>query len=303
LGVGNLTVKAPRGTSLLELLVAQALGLMLMSGVLQSLSDALAQQGELEDQSELRESAQIVALVLQQQLASAGFVDWMNGDWSPSVGSGSALAAKTLPGGAALFACPGDMQGSAWQHASASPSDRPRCGAVRAVRHTLQVVRQGASQTQNTQASKDCLQQNSSGPWVVNRLYTSVGNLGSQLLCAGSGNQTGQALVAGVEEWVFRFLVRHADGQTQWLATADMGPAEADHWQRVVRVEVCWIQVSQRTGRGGLTSLAGQSIRPTCLRGTDGEWLTGVTRAAGDRRWWQRHTHTVALLNHLEVNP
>lgn len=294
---------APRGTSLLELLVAQALGLLLMAGVLQSLSEALAQQREQEEQSERRESSQLVALVLQQQLASTGFVDWTDGGWSPSGGSRSAMVAQTMPGGAALFACPGDMQGSAWQHASASPSDRPRCGAVRPVRHTLQVVRQGTSGERNTQASKDCLQQHSPGPWVVNRLYSSVGNLGSQLLCAGSGNQTGQALVAGVEEWVFRFLVRHTDGQTQWLTTTDMGPAEAAHWQRVVRVEVCWIQVSPNTGRVGVPSLTGQSIRPTCQRGTDGQWLDGVALESGDRRWWQRQTHTVALLNHLEVNP
>lgn len=288
---------APRGTSLLELLVAQALGLLLMAGVLQTLSDALAQQRQIEDQSELRESAQLVALVLQQQLASAGYVDW-----TASGGSRSTLAAQTLPGGAALFACPGDMQGSAWQHAGASPDDRPRCGTGRSVRHTLQVVRQGASGEPNAQASKDCLQQRSPGPWVVNRLYTNVGNLGSQLLCAGSGNQTGQALVAGVEEWVFRFLVRHAEGQTQWLDTADMGPAEATHWQRVVRVEVCWIQGSHTSWRGGRHSLASQDIRPTCQRGTDGQWLAGVARGAGDRRWWQRHTHTVALLNQLEVS-
>lgn len=294
---------APRGTSLLELLVAQALGLMLMAGVLQSLSEALAQQREQEEQSERRESSQLVALVLQQQLASAGFVDWTDGGWSPSGASRSVLAAQTLPGGAALFACPGDMHGSALQHASASPSDRPRCGAARPVRHTLQVVRQGTRGERNTQASKDCLQQHSPGTWVVNRLYTGVGNLGSQLLCAGSGNQTGQALVAGVEEWVFRFLVRHNDGQTQWLATADMGPADADHWQRVVRIEVCWIQVSPGTGRVGLPTLAGQSIRPTCQRGTDGQWLHGVALESGDRRWWQRQTHTVALLNHLEVTP
>lgn len=294
---------APRGTSLLELLIAQALGLLLMAGVLQSLSDALAQQRQLEDQSELRESAQLVALVLQQQLAPAGFVDWTDGGWSPSGGSRSAMVAQTLPGGAALFACPGDMHGSAWQHASASPSDRPRCGTARSVRHTMQVVRQGSSDERNTQARKDCLQQHSPGPWVVNRLYTSVGNLGPQLLCAGSGNQTGQALVAGVEEWVFRFLVRHPDGQTQWLDTIDMGPAETAHWQRVVRVEVCWVQVSHTSGRGGRHSLASQGIRPTCQRGTDRQWLAGVAREAGDRRWWQRHMYTVALLNHLEVSP
>ncbi len=296
-------MKAPLGTSLLELLVAQALGLMLMAGVLQSLSDALSQQREIEEQFERRESAQLVALVLQQQLATAGFVDWTGGGWSLSGGSRSVMAAQTLPGGAALFACPGDMHGSAWQHASASPSERPRCGTARSVRHTLQVVRQGTRGEQNTQTSKDCLQQHSPGPWVVNRLYTHVGNLGAQLLCAGSGNQSGQALVAGVEEWVFRFLVRHADGQTQWLTTADMGPADAAHWQRVVRIEVCWIQVSQRTGRGGLLMLSDQSTRPTCQRGADAQWLTGVAREQGDRRWWQRHTHTVALINHVEMNP
>ncbi len=293
----------PRGTSLLELLVAQALGLLLMAGVIQSLSDALVQQRELEDQTELRESAQLVALVLQQQLSPTGFVDWTQGGRSSSAGTRSAMAAQTLPGGAALFACPGDMHSSAWGHAGASPSDRPRCGTTRSVRHTLQMVRQGSNGERNNPTHKDCLQQNSPGPWVVNRFYISVGNLGSQLLCAGSGNQTGQALVAGVEEWVFRFLVRHPDGQTQWLATADMGPAETAHWQRVVRVEVCWIQVSHTSGRGGRRSLTSQRIRPTCQRGTDGQWLADVAREAGDRRWWQRHTHTVALLNHLDVNP
>ena len=299
-------MKAERGTSLLELLVAQALGLLLMAGVLKSLTDGLDQQHQLEDRLQLRESAQLVSLVLQHSLGASGFVDWSDRAWAPSDAPAPWEASRVLPGGAALFACPGDMQGSAAQHASASPSQRPRCGTQRPLRHSLQLVRQGAS-TPAPQASghnrlseqdgKDCLQQSSPGPWVVNRLYTSVGNLGSQLLCAGSGNQTGQALVAGVEEWVFRFLVRQPNGHTQWLDTADMGPADAPHWQRVVRVEVCWVLSSSETGRGGSTANRAQTQRPTCQRGPDGQWLPGVARGTNDRRLWQRHTHTVALLN------
>lgn len=299
-------MKAERGTSLLELLVAQALGLLLMAGVLKSLTDGLDQQRQLEDRLQLRESAQLVSLVLQHSLAASGFVDWSDRAWAPGDAPTPWEASRVLPGGAALFACPGDMQGSAAQHASALPSQRPRCGTQRHLRHSLQVVRQGTTTSSpqapghtrlNAQDGKDCLQQNSPGPWVVNRLYTSVGNLGSQLLCAGSGNHSGQALVAGVEEWVFRFLVRQPNGLTQWLGTADMGPADAPQWQRVVRLEVCWVLSSSETGRGGSTANRAQNPRPTCQRGPDGQWLPGVARGANDRRLWQRHTHTLALLN------
>lgn len=299
-------MKAERGTSLLELLVAQALGLLLMAGVLKSLTDGLDQQRQLEDRLQLRESAQLVSLVLQHSLPGSGFVDWSDRAWGLGNTPASWDASRVLPGGATLFACPGDMQGSAAQHASASPSQRPLCGTQRNLRHSLQLVRQGSSTTSpqapgytqlNAQDSKDCLQQNSPGPWVVNRLYTSVGNLGSQLLCAGSGNQTGQALVAGVEEWVFRFLVRQPNGHTQWLDTANMGPADAPHWQRVVRLEVCWVMTSSETGRGGSTANRAQTQRPTCQRGTNGQWLPGVARGTNDRRLWQRHTQTLALLN------
>lgn len=295
-----------RGTSLLELLVAQALGLLLMAGVLQSLADGLNQQRQLEDRLQLRESAQLISIVLQHGLASSGFVDWSDRAWAPGDTPTPWAASRVMPGGAALFACPGDMQGSAAQHASATTSQFPVCGAQRHLRHSLQLVRQGSSTATpqapehtrlNDQDGKDCLQQSSPGPWVVNRLYTSVGHLGSQLLCAGSGNQTGQALVSGVEEWVFRFLVRLPNGNTQWLDTAEMGPADAPHWQRVVRLEVCWVLTSSDTGRGGSTANRAQNLRPTCQRGPDGQWLPGVARGADDHRVWQRYTHTMATLN------
>jgi type II secretory pathway pseudopilin PulG len=302
---GGGVVNSQRGTSLLELLVAQALALLLMTGVLQALSQGLAQQRQLEDQAALEESTQWLALVLQHNLASAGFVDWTDGGW-PHPGSRAEMAAQTLPSGLALFACPGDMQGSALQNAAAPASDRWSCGAVRPGRQTLQVVRQGSPSpgskpewrsNWNAQAGKDCLQQDSKGPWVVNRFYIGASNLGSQLLCAGSGNQTGQALVSGVEEWVLRFLVQHPDGQTQWIATADMGPAEAANWQGVVRVEVCWVLVSASAGRGGSQSWATGKTRPTCLREPNGQWQPGVTREPGDRRLWRRHSQTIAVLN------
>jgi type II secretory pathway component PulJ len=299
-------VKAESGTSLLELLVAQALGLLLMAGLLKSLADGLDQQRQLEDRLQLRESAQLVSVVLQHSLAASGFVDWSDRAWGHSEAAAPWAASRVLPGGAALFACPGDMQGSALQHASASAAHSPRCGSLRPLRQTLQLVRQGATtptpqwpghSSLNAQDGKDCLQQTSPGPWVVNRLYTRMGNLGSQLLCAGSGNQTGQALVAGVEEWVFRFLVRQPNGHTQWLETVDMGPADAANWQRVVRLEVCWVLTSSETGRGGSHAHRTQNLRPTCQRSPDGQWQPGVARSPSDRRLWQRHTHTMALLN------
>jgi Tfp pilus assembly protein PilW len=299
-------VKAESGTSLLELLVAQALGLLLMAGLLKSLADGLDQQRQLEDRLQLRESAQLVSVALQHSLAASGFVDWSDRAWGLGEAPAPWAASRVLPGGAALFACPGDMQGSAAQHASASADQWPRCGTLRPLRQSLQLVRQGATTSTpqvpehsslNAQDNKDCLQQSTQGPWVVNRFYTSVGNLGSQLLCAGSGNQTGQALVAGVEEWVFRYLVRHPNGHTQWFNTADMGPADAASWQRVVRLEVCWVLASSESGRGGSQAHRAQNPRPTCQRGPDGQWLPGVARSPSDRRLWQRHTHTMALLN------
>jgi Tfp pilus assembly protein PilW len=299
-------VKAESGTSLIELLVAQALGLLLMAGLLKSLADGLDQQRQIEDHLQLRESSQLISVALQHSLAASGFVDWSDRAWSASDSPAPWAASRVMPGGAALFACPGDMQGSAAQHASVSANQWPRCGTMRHLRESLQVVRQGATtpttqvpghSSLNAQDNKDCLQQNSPGPWVVNRLYTSMGNLGSQLLCAGSGNQTGQALVAGVEEWVFRFLVRHPNGHTQWFSTVDMGAADAANWQRVVRLEVCWVLRSSEAGRGGSHAHRIQNTRPTCQRNTDGQWLPGVARGPSDRRLWQRHTHTLALLN------
>jgi type II secretory pathway component PulJ len=278
---GGVAVMASRGVSLLELLVAQALGLLLMLGLLKSVTDQLDQQRQNEDRTELRESSQLLSTVLRHSLSPAGFVDWTVAPLGAS--------SPQLPGGAALFACPGDMLGSARQHASAAPTDWPHCGTVRARRETLQVVRQGAD--------KDCLQQSVSGPWVVDRWYVSTSSLGSQLLCAGAGNPSGQALVAGVEEWVFRFLVQHPNGHTQWFYTAEMGPANDPRWQGVVRLEVCWVLSSSAQGRGGSQAHRIQGARPTCQRGPDGQWLPGVLRAAGDRRLWQRHTQTLALLN------
>lgn len=283
------------GTSLLELLVAQALGLMLMAGLLKSLGDGLDQHRQHEDRVQLRESAQIIAVVLQHSLNSAGFVDWTDSRWAANNVPAPGSTSQILPGGAALFACPGEMHGSAAQHANASSATLPRCGSMSSVRETLQVLRHGTS---NTQHNKDCLQQGNSGPWVVDRFYINSGSLGTQLLCAGSGNHTGQALVAGVEEWVFRFLVRQPNGHTQWLATSQMGTTDAAQWQRVVRLELCWVMASSASGRGGSQAHRLQNPRPTCQRSPDGQWLAGVARGPNDSRLWQRYTHTVALHNH-----
>lgn len=295
------------GTSLLELLVAQALGLLLVAGLLQSLSDGLDQQRQHEDRLQLRESTQLIGLVLGQSLAASGYMDWGDRGWASATEATLWDASRHMPGGAGLFACPGDMQGTPAQHANASAADLPRCASVRRLRETLQVVHQGGSQSPDHTlthhpASKDCLQQSSPGPWVVNRFYVRVGSLGAQLLCAGSGNHTGQALVAGVEELTFRFLVRHPNGHTQWFATADMGAADAEHWPRVVRLELCWVMASSASGRGGSPAHRQQNPRPTCQRDPDGRWSPGVARAPNDRRLWQRHTQTVALHNHHTGN-
>lgn len=305
-------MKPSRGTSLLELLVAQALGLMLMAGLIQSLTQAWNQQRQNEDRHQLSESAQLIARVLQTSVPMAGYIDWADTGWALQAQERSIGAHTVMPGGIPIFACPGDMQGHSPSAAAASPQTPPRCSNTRSLRETLQTVHQGASTGNadprwrsdfNGHSARDCLQQHPSGPWIVNRFYLGTGPLGWQLLCAGSGNSSGQALAMGVQEWVLRFLVQHPNGLTQWIATADMGPAEHAHWRRVVRVEMCWVMVSGDPTRGGSSANRLQSTRPTCARRADGQWAPDSPKATNDTRWWERHTQTVALLNNTGAAP
>ena len=305
-------MKPSRGASLLELLVAQALGLMVVAGLIQSLTHALDQQRQNEDRHQLSESAQLIARVLQTSVPMAGYIDWTDSGWALQAQDSSTSAHTVMPGGISIFACPGDMQGHAPSAAAASSQTPPRCGNTRSLRETLQTVHQGASTGSadprwhsdfNGHSARDCLQQHPVGPWVVNRFYLSTGPLGWQLLCAGSGNSSGQALAMGVQEWVLRFLVRHPNGLTQWITTADMGPAEHAHWRRVVRVEMCWVMVSGDPTRGGSSANRLQRTRPTCARRADGQWAADTPKAVDDRHWWERHTQTVALLNNTGAAP
>ena len=281
-----------RGTTLIELLLAQALGLFLLAAVVQVLGWGVDQQRQREDRSHIQEPALWISDLLSQSADQAGHID----PWDTRV-SWSDLEleapASRMPTARALFACPGDMASHPHALAQGSPQTPVVCGTPRPLRESLQWVHQGP---------RDCLQQHSTGPWVVNRFFLSTGALGSQLMCAGSGNVSGQALAQDVHELVFRFATREPNGDWRWWSTPDMGN-DAQRWQSVVAMEVCWVMSSAASVRGGSRHSQSQRVRPSCARDAQGQWLKDLPLAAGDHRLWQRHERRLSLRHSLRSQP
>ena len=200
------------GFSLIELLVAIAIGLVILTAIGAAYVNSTNSLRQREDQAELNDPAQIVMRMLRQNLVQAGFVDIFDLD-----GTNRARAASFFqPGNAALsnlfvrlpaaapvtspltilfngltpvFGCAGAMTSSPNAIAIAPPPAVPACGAPSATRHTLQIAYQGFPETAgnatnsllptnvNTGEGLDCLQQNPPAtgvrPVVINRFALS----------------------------------------------------------------------------------------------------------------------------------
>ncbi|WJF90846.1 PilW family protein [Paraburkholderia bonniea] len=257
-----------RGHTLLELLIALALGLVVTAGAVslyQSQRNAFQRAG---DALQMNEAGRAALTLIGQQIQMAGFTFAdLPRDQRP---------AQPLP---AVFGCSGARPAGsgAGGKFTCSPLASQSDGIlIRYFDDGLATWRSAAG------LATDCLGQgvNSVSPMgaaITNLYYARMsGSTGQpELYCEGSGKPgSAQPVVEGVE----RLLVRYwSEGAVQALAAHMLTP---EQWRHVVAVDVCVLV------RGG--------VQPQAAPYVDCEGVTGVSSDSRMRRAFWRH---VALRN------
>lgn len=200
------------GFSLIELLVALAIGVVILIAIGSAYVNSTNSLRQREDQAELNDPARIVMRLLRQNLVQAGYVDMFDLDADERARAASlfqpgnavlnnlfvripSAATVTTPlsllfdGLTPIFGCDGAMSGSPKDIAITAPPATQACGTASTTRHTLQIAYQGVPEStgnpinsllpanSNTGDGLDCLQQDApSGavrPVVINRFSMS----------------------------------------------------------------------------------------------------------------------------------
>jgi len=232
------------GMTLIEVLVAIAIGLVILIAIGTSYLNSANLSRQRENQSELNEPAYVVMRMLRQNLVKAGYVDIFDLDITGKPQAGTlfdpgnaklinlyqrvpeaalleAPLTQFFPGLLPVFGCDGAMAGTpnAIMLAGTAAS---ACAAANATQQSLQLAFQAVpslSVTPNpirsllpdnaaTGEGRDCNQQSIDpvgAKIVINRFFIRQVDGFNELHCAGSGNSVAQPLARGVEEFVLRY--------------------------------------------------------------------------------------------------
>jgi len=212
------------GHTLLELVIAVALGLVVVAGAVVAYRSQHQAFVLASDAARIHEAGMNALMLVGEQIQNAGYVP--------------ANASQEL-GGPAIFGCSGGRPGGEDDHITCASLPSGSDGvAVRYIGDTVSTWPSAAGQV------TDCLGQavgadgadGADGVVVVNRYHanTSSSTLEPELYCAGSGRAgTAQSLVEGVEKLRLRY----------WLAggvqPVDASALTLDAWSAVTAVDLC----------------------------------------------------------------
>jgi len=209
------------GHTLIELMIATALGLIVVAAIASLYRAARQFYYASADTALMREAGMTALLLISEQLQMAGFVP-----------PGSAALANEV--GAGLFGC---ASGYPVETGAGLSCKRDASGSDGlAIRYVDDAV---ATWPAETGQATDCLGQGvgpAGEPVVVfNRFFvaTSRERAASELYCEGNGGAARQPAVAGVERLTFRYWIR---GAAQPVSAAAVAP---DRWHDVVAVDIC----------------------------------------------------------------
>lgn len=206
------TAARQSGFSLIELLVAMAIGLVILIAIGAAYLNSTNSLRQREDQAELNDPARIVMRLLRQNLTQAGYVDVFDLETpgrtraadlfrpgnaalanvfvrDPAVPGGiNTPLTVFFPGLTPVFGCDGAMAGDPRTVLLTPPPVALTCGAANPTRHTLQISYQGVPldpanpmnsllpDNADTGDGRDCLQQAvpaGAVPFVINRFSLS----------------------------------------------------------------------------------------------------------------------------------
>lgn len=258
-----------RGHSLLEFVIAIALGLVVTAGAASLYTTQRAAFDHASDAMRIREAGLIALALIGQQLQMAGFV--------PADGT-------SYNGPPPLFGCTGGRPtGADDSLACETLPSRSDGVAVRYVGDSTSTWSSANGQT------TDCLGQavtgnrpvtGGQGVWVVNRFFARVsGSTGEpELYCEGNGKTgSAQPLVEGIERVRIKYWL--AGG----LGAVDASSIGATQWAKIVAVDLCVLVRGAPRGQ--------RSRYVDC---------DGVTILGTDTRPRQAFWRRVAIRNHAE---
>jgi len=225
----------PRGHTLLELMIATALGLMVTAGAVSLYRSQRAAFTRASDSAYISEAGFTSLTLIGQQIQMAGFVP------------PDATSANAAP---AFFGCSGGRP--------TGSDDSPACTAL-ASRSDGIVIRYVGDNVSTWPSAAgqptDCLGQSvagvaagagTSGVLVSNRFYASLSSSTgeTELYCEGNGRTGyGQPLVQGVEKLRVRYWPAGA------AQAVDASSIKSDQWSKIVAVELCVLVRGAPLGR------------------------------------------------------
>lgn len=214
-----------RGHTLLELIIALALGLIVTAGAVSLYTTQRRAFESASDALRIRDAGLTALTLIGQQLQMAGFTP-------------AEIASDAGP--PPLFGCSGGRPTGADDNLVCTKLSTGSDGVV--VRYLGDTVSTWAS---TSGAVTDCLGQAVTGAsttpdgpsaLVVNRYFANLSSSTGEpeLYCEGNGNQgSAQPLVEGVERVVVRYWLAGA------VAALDAAALQPGQWARVVAVDVC----------------------------------------------------------------
>lgn len=246
----RLAWSAPRGHTLLELIIALALGMLVIVGSLTLYRGQRAAFERAADLARIHDAGVAALDLVGQQVQMAGFAS-------------SGNIASNLP---ALFGC---VQGR-----TIGTDDAPACETLAShsdgllVRYAADAV---ATWPSASGTPTDCLGQ-STGAQIVNRYYAKASSSTGEpeLYCEGAAKQA-QPLVEGVER------LRAAYWMPGAVAAVDAAGVGRDGWRAVNAVDLCVLVRGEPTG----------AARPAVYTDCDGSRVT-ATDTRTHRAFWRR---------------
>jgi len=292
--------KRQQGFSLIELLVASAIGLIVTLGVLAVFVNSTGAGRMAEAQSRMNEDAQVALNLLSLEIKMAGH--------NPVTSAPNGLAIKNPLSPLTLHGCSGMF----YFDATSVNDDKLRCeSGVQNQAHALFVSYE--ADTKNTMPSAgiptDCLGNKltiKSGTYYVaeNRYFVSASQVISapSLYCKGNGGLgTAQPIVENIEDLQFSYgtmstpnpVPKRIAGylsatEVEKLAATSSKTDIANAWAQVLTIQIC---IVVRSEAKNLVSDNASAIYTKC----DGTLDTSQT----DRRLRRAFTTTVALRNRL----
>jgi prepilin-type N-terminal cleavage/methylation domain-containing protein len=322
---------ASAGFSLVELMVAMAVGLIISAGAAALFANTILSTRTLTNATQIQEAGTQTSQLLARHLRMAGYVDWLsstaifnelnNSDNAAAynLGEGQTVSMFQRAFAAQEAQVPSSVvmpiQGCEGAYTNPNTLSDTACSDVNAQAQSLTVAYQVASKPDTDSApsikdlgvfrntdgmSGDCNNQSTTTLFAVSRIYLNNKN---ELVCKGNGkdgNSAAQPFASNIEQFVVLYgtngtpvtTFNSNDSQVSKYQTASQVSAN-NAWGQVISVRVCFVVMGE-TGSAATASAGTTANRLDCLG--------APLKLLPDRRLRQTFTNTIALRNNIHTS-